>query len=453
MEFFRSIKILITNNADAFKLTDEIMKTYGITEVVSLNSLTQATETTASTNTSTNTTDISTVRSDTSTVTNSETVTRTIKSDPDSGSELGSVEEPVSSVLTNLNMILGCSKLFVWTGSIRQILQGLEKSRILILIDTDYVHQENVNLPFITCQSLAIHGIIREFYKPKIILSSPLVIDTMIFDMQNIQIYLDPVCNPNIFHFSTLYTTGGLILSGEIRSVTFNNCSLYGVQNKHINLVSIPKSAKNLEVKNCFCQDVDLYFDKCQTTMIERNQFTNTYIFMRFANGSMYMNVFYGKVRLDLFNCTSFIISHNAFIDVHSPYKIFDIDHNSIVFFTSNRVKAGTPSTDNILTVYRYSRCIISECSFQIPHNQLFGTVSFGSSVDLGLCSFNQPVIEVASDSGDIHAIYYGSKTSDNTDDIGTLLYVTDDGVSKPAEIQITQRGLILPDKVCASFT
>jgi hypothetical protein len=326
------------------------------------------------------------------------------------------------------------SELYVSSGSFTSLFQGLEKSRVLVLLNESYNHSDSVPLQ---CEALQIHGINTD---PTLInLSAPLVVSAPTFRMHNISLQITPDITLEKFSLPLLHTRGGLVLTNDMTHVQLFHCQFNGNSVKTY-LLNINKSVKQLEMTHCQWLNSEFYLEKCNCKL-EHNEIANVYAFIRNSQGSMYLNNFYQKLRLDLFNCDTFTLAHNVFDEVFNLFSIIDADHNSRIFFTSNRVTSHPDQANNIINAHRYSKCIVSNCNFELNPMQLFGTVTFGSELDFGYCNFNVPVVEIAHDTATVNTL--GENASDAKN---SSFYVKQDesGVkSQPIELKLTQRGII----------
>lgn len=325
------------------------------------------------------------------------------------------------------------SKLYVSNGPFTSLFQGLEKSKVLMLLNESYNHSDSTPLQ---CEALQIHGINTD---PTLInLFAPLVVSAATFRMHNISLQIAPDITLEKFSLPLLHTRGGLVLTNDMTHVQLFHCQFNGNSLKTY-LLNINKSTKQLEMTHCQWFNSEIYLEKCNCKL-EHNEFANVYAFIRNSQGSMYLNNFHQKLRLDLFNCDTFTLAHNMFDEVFSLFSVIDADHNSRIFFMSNRVKSHADQANNIINAHRYSKCIVSECNFELNPMQLFGTVTFGSELDLGFCSFNVPVVEIAHDTATVNTIGGSAPNAKDSN-----IYVTTEGSevkSKPIELKLTQRGI-----------
>ena len=401
--------------------------------------------------------------------------------------------------------IFSGDKLFVCNGTLNQILQSLtlvetiDKTRVLVLLCDDYIHKD---ITPCECGSLQIHGI-KQDASLVMTLQSPLVISASYFTISNITIQLESKTTEDTFHISSLYTCGGLILTKEMKGVKVSKCIFNGNGNSRVNILDIIKSADQVDINWCIWTDTALYLEKCQSISFEYNKFTNIHMFIRFSQGNMYLNTFHNRVRLDIFNCGNFLLTHNTFKDITSYHTVINADHHSKVFVISNQfttqesqetpitTQVTTPITTqmttpttlvnsvtipvtleipetpvppvsletpvppvtpiptqndqsySIFTVDRFSKCIVSRCHFVLSPVQLFAQITFNSKIDMGFCSFNQPTVEVAydDDDSDMNTLCDSNKSESS-------MYVSSSSddkntVPKPIEIKFSHRGII----------
>src|SRR5579872_4215335 len=318
------------------------------------------------------------------------------------------------------------TKLYVSNGPLIFLFNGLEKSKVLVLLDEPYNHLNSIPL---YCETLQIHGINTN---PTLInLSAPLIVSTSTFRIDNITLQIAPESAPQSFVVPSLQTSGGLILINDMTNVWLSHCQFNGNAIRKTYILNINKSVKQLEITHCQWLDGEFYLEKCNCKL-ESNNFVNVYAFISNSQGSMYLNNFQQKLRLDFFNCDTFTLAHNMFDEVFDLFSIIDADHNSRIFFMANRIKSHPNQAGNIIHVHRYSKCVIGECYFVLNPMQLFGTVSFGSELDLGFCRFNVKAVEIAHDTAIVNTL-------------GGNVYIMSDGSnvkSESIELKLTQRGI-----------
>lgn len=222
------------------------------------------------------------------------------------------------------------------------------------------------------------------------------------------------------------------------------------VESKEVNIFNTLTGAEQVNIDNCIFNNSNFEIQKSQTMTSIENTFKSTNINIRYSNSMFHRNSFTGEFRIQYFNSYLNQINNNIFVDIEAYSYFIDVDHNSKLYLTNNKISTSTENF-SLVKIFRYGKCYMDNNNIEIKPDQILSSVEFGGELYVSNNNFNKKDIEIAAYDCKVF-IEKNNKLTDNIiqinkNSIDNEIEINKKSIDNETEINflLTERNIIKP--------